>query len=53
VEIDERHRAGECRDPIRDPILHALRSLFGVLAQGGVRRWRKVRQALVKVSLHG
>jgi hypothetical protein len=37
VEVDEPHRAGERRDLVGDPVLDALRSLFGVFAQRRVR----------------
>jgi hypothetical protein len=33
VDIDEPHRAGESRDLVCDPVLHALPALLGVLQQ--------------------
>jgi hypothetical protein len=37
VEVDEHHRSSERRDLIRDPVLHALGMLLGVLDERGVR----------------
>jgi hypothetical protein len=36
VDVDEGHRPRELRDPIGDPVLHALGSLHGVLEENGV-----------------
>src|SRR4029077_353867 len=51
VDVDEPHRAGECRYLIRDPVLHALRSLLGVLAEHGVWFEREVRHVFQQSRL--
>jgi hypothetical protein len=42
MDVDEPHRSGECRDLIRDPVLHALGSLLGVLYKRRIRLYREV-----------
>ena len=44
----ERHRSGERRDPVCDPILHILRTLAGMLEE---RRVRLERDAFDEVRL--
>jgi hypothetical protein len=46
VDVDEPHRPRECGDPIRNPVLHSLRSLLGLLYEHRIRLEREVRDAL-------
>jgi hypothetical protein len=41
VDVDERHRSRERRDPVGDAVLYVLGALFGVLHQRRVDRCRK------------
>jgi hypothetical protein len=40
VDVYERHRAGEGRDPVCDPVLHTLGTLASVLEECRVRLCR-------------
>ena len=52
VDVHERHRAGEGRDPIRNPVLDALRTLPGVTDERRVRLGR-AQTALEPCRVHG